>query len=150
MTRLMMESALQNPTFEKARQNGTGTLASEMEVALLTGGMDRPYAFGLSLALASKGVTLDVLGATELDSPELHAFSNLNFFATYGDQRRRVGVRRKTLTVPGFLRTDHSLRGHGEAEDFPYTLELQVPTLRSNSAHAVLQGPGKEGRLHRP
>lgn len=94
---LIMESALQNASVEMVRQNERGAPPSEIEVALLTGGMDRPYAFGLSLALASKGVLLDVLGATELDSPELHTFSTLNFIATYGDQRQRVGVRKKLL-----------------------------------------------------
>lgn len=92
-----MESALQNASVEMVRQNERGAPASEIEVALLTGGMDRPYAFGLSLALASKGVLLDVLGATELDSPEWCRLSSLNFIATYGDQRQRVGVRKKLL-----------------------------------------------------
>lgn len=92
----MIESALQNPA-QAAKQNQMGTPVPPMEVALLTGGMDRPYAFGLSLALASRGVILDVLGAKELDSPELRAIPTLNFCATYGDQRRKVGVRKKLL-----------------------------------------------------
>ena len=92
-----MESALQNTTFETVSHNQTGTPASEIEVALLTGGIDRPYAFGLSLALASKGVKLDVLGGSELDGPELRAISALNFLTTYGDQRERVGVKKKLL-----------------------------------------------------
>ncbi len=92
-----MDSGLQNATVEMVRQNERSAPGSEVEVALLTGGMDRPYAFGLSMALASKGVLLDVLGATELDSPELHTFSNLNFIATYGDQRQKVGLRKKLL-----------------------------------------------------
>jgi D-inositol-3-phosphate glycosyltransferase len=68
-----------------------------VRAALLTGGMDRPYAFGLSMALASKGVLLDVLGATELDSPELRDMSTLSFLATYGDQRRKVGLAKKLV-----------------------------------------------------
>jgi len=90
-----MESAIQSPVEEKATPNETGHPASGMKVALLTGGMDRPYAFGLSLALASKRIALDVLGAKELDSQEFHAFPNLTFRQTYGDQRRQVGLRKK-------------------------------------------------------
>lgn len=41
-------------------------------VALLTGGMDRHYAFGLAMALAAKDVGLDFIGGAEVDSPELH------------------------------------------------------------------------------
>jgi D-inositol-3-phosphate glycosyltransferase len=79
------------------RARGPIVTPKTVRAALLTGGMDRPYAFGLSLALASKGVLLDVLGATELDSPELRSLSTLNFLSTYGDQRRKVGIRRKLL-----------------------------------------------------
>jgi len=44
--------------------------ACNVAVALLTGGIDRPYACGLSLALALKGVKLDVIGNRELECPE--------------------------------------------------------------------------------
>ena len=40
----------------------------EIEVALLTGGGDQPYAFGLATALISKGVCLDFIACDELDS----------------------------------------------------------------------------------
>lgn len=71
--------------------------ASEIEVALLTGGFDRPYAFGLSMALASKCVRLDVIGSKELDSPEMRAAPKLNFLNLHGDQRQAVGTARKLL-----------------------------------------------------
>src|SRR5579862_2419494 len=51
-----------------------------IEVALLTGGQDRHYSFGLAMALASKGICLDIIGSDEVDSPELHAPPALNFF----------------------------------------------------------------------
>lgn len=50
-----------------------------IEMALLTGCQDRHYAFGLAMALVSKGVYLDVIGSDEIDSPELHAAPNLHF-----------------------------------------------------------------------
>ena len=41
----------------------------ELAVGLLTGGHDKPYAFGLAMALASKDVALDVIGGDAVDSP---------------------------------------------------------------------------------
>ena len=44
--------------------------AQEISVALLTGGGDRPYVFGLTTSLMSEGATLDLIGSDELDFPE--------------------------------------------------------------------------------
>ena len=63
-----------------------------MEVALLTGGFDRPYAFGLATALASDSVVVDVVGSDEVDSPEMHSTPGLRF----------LNFRRKNHTTPGF------------------------------------------------
>jgi glycosyltransferase involved in cell wall biosynthesis len=60
---------------------------SEVEVALLTGGGDRPYAFGLATALLSISLCLDLIGGDELDSPEWHVTSQVNFLNLRGDQR---------------------------------------------------------------
>jgi glycosyltransferase involved in cell wall biosynthesis len=57
-----------------------------MEVSLLTGGFDRPYAFGLAMALASKGVCVEVIGSDEVDSPELHSTAKLNFLNLRGSK----------------------------------------------------------------
>jgi glycosyltransferase involved in cell wall biosynthesis len=71
--------------------------ACESDVALLTGGMDRPYAFGLMCALASRGARVDVVCGAELDGYERSAASELNFVRIYGDQRQRVSSLRKIL-----------------------------------------------------
>jgi glycosyltransferase involved in cell wall biosynthesis len=63
----------------------------ELDVALLTGGADSPYAFGLSTVLISNGVHLDVIAGDELDRPEFHGTSSLNFFNLRGDQRPDAG-----------------------------------------------------------
>jgi glycosyltransferase involved in cell wall biosynthesis len=60
---------------------------SDVEIALLTGGGDRPYAFGLATALLSKSLILDLIGGDELDSPEWHGTSQVNFLNLRGDQR---------------------------------------------------------------
>ncbi len=62
------------------------TQPGEMEVSLLTGGFDRPYAFGLAMALASKGVCVEVIGSDEVDSPELHSTAKLNFLNLRGSK----------------------------------------------------------------
>jgi D-inositol-3-phosphate glycosyltransferase len=55
------------------------SVADGIEVGLLTGCQDRPYACGLAMALTAKGLRLEVVGSDEVDSPELHTTSNLRF-----------------------------------------------------------------------
>jgi D-inositol-3-phosphate glycosyltransferase len=63
---------------------------SGIETALLTGCQDRHYAFGLAMALVSKGVYLDVIGSDEIDSPELHTTPNLCFLNFRGRQKNNA------------------------------------------------------------
>ena len=56
------------------------------EVALLTGGGDRPYALGLGLSLAAAGVTLDFLGSDGLMSAELQSHPGVRFLNLRGSQ----------------------------------------------------------------
>ena len=51
-----------------------------MAVALLTGGFDRPYAFGLSMALTGQDIRLEVLGSGDLERSEMHHTPGLKFF----------------------------------------------------------------------
>ena len=62
-------------------------MKSEVEVALLTGGGDRPYAFGMATALMGNGLCLDIIGGDDLDSPEWHGTSQVNFLNLRGNQR---------------------------------------------------------------
>src|ERR1700679_2764029 len=57
-----------------------------LEVSLLTGGVDRPYAQGLAMALIAKGVRLDVIGSDYVDSPEMQTTSGLRFFNLWPPQ----------------------------------------------------------------
>ena len=59
-----------------------------MRVAILTGGFDRPYAFGLAMALLSKNVFVDMVGSDEVDSPEMHSTPNLQFLNLWNNQRK--------------------------------------------------------------
>src|SRR5437879_13082755 len=60
----------------------------EIEVGLLTGGQDRHYAFGLAMALVSKGVRLDFIGGDDKDSPELPGTPKVSFLNLRGNQRQ--------------------------------------------------------------
>jgi glycosyltransferase involved in cell wall biosynthesis len=71
----------------------------EIEVGLLTGGGDKPYAFGLAMTLISKGVCLDFIGSDELDSPELHRIPNLRFLNLRGNQRQDVSLATKVRRI---------------------------------------------------
>ena len=72
-------------------QNSAGltqeSVRSEIKIALLTGGFDRPYAYGLAMALIARGVCLEVIGSDEIDSPEMHSTPNLSFLNLQGSKR---------------------------------------------------------------
>lgn len=89
------QPALDSPSSIGAIEKDNSAAESALAVTLLTGGIDRPYAFGLSMALASKGVALDVVGSTQIASPEMYAAPKLTFFNLHGDQRQTVTIREK-------------------------------------------------------
>src|SRR4030095_8501179 len=63
---------------------------ARLNIALLTGGGDKPYALGLAEALASNGVSLDFVGSDDLDDPELRKNPDVRFLNLRGDQRPDV------------------------------------------------------------
>jgi D-inositol-3-phosphate glycosyltransferase len=66
-----------------------------IEIGLLTGCQDRPYAFGLAMALVSKGVGVDVVGSDDIDSPELRVTPNLRFLNFRGNQHESTDLAEK-------------------------------------------------------
>jgi D-inositol-3-phosphate glycosyltransferase len=76
--------------------------ASEMAVTLLTGGGDKPYVFGLTMALSAKGAAIDLIGSDELDCPEFHSRPGVTFLNLRGDQRTDVSVARKVRRVMAY------------------------------------------------
>lgn len=72
---------------------------SKIEVALLTGGADQPYAFGLATALISQGVAMDLIGNDELNLPEFRRNSTVRFLNLRGDQRPDANMMRKVFRV---------------------------------------------------
>jgi D-inositol-3-phosphate glycosyltransferase len=60
---------------------GVARRPMQIEVGLLTGCQDKPYALGLASALVSKGIRLDFIGGDELDSPILHGVPELRYLS---------------------------------------------------------------------
>ncbi|MGO8756731.1 MAG: glycosyltransferase family 4 protein [Terracidiphilus sp.] len=77
----------------------TKEAARGTEVALLTGGADQPYAFGLAKALMPRIAALDLIGNDELDSPEFRNARGIRFFNLRGDQRPDASFLAKALRV---------------------------------------------------
>jgi D-inositol-3-phosphate glycosyltransferase len=73
--------------------------SARAEVALLTGGGDRPYALGLASTLISQGVPLDFIGSDEVDGPELHNNPLVRFLNLRGDMRPSASITRKVLRL---------------------------------------------------
>jgi D-inositol-3-phosphate glycosyltransferase len=79
----------------EARQQEIAVSPLGIEIALLTGCQDRPYAYGLALALVSKRVSVDIIGGDEIDSPELHVTPNLRFLNLRGKQTEKSSFTHK-------------------------------------------------------
>ena len=65
---------------------------TKYSVTLLTGGIDRPYVFGLTNALSSVGVAVDLIGSDELDDPYLRSMPGVSFLNLRGDLRPNAGL----------------------------------------------------------
>jgi D-inositol-3-phosphate glycosyltransferase len=87
----------------RSTEGWPGLIASDMSpeiaVALLTGGSDRPYVFGLTTSLISKGAAMDLIGSDELDFPEFRDKPGLSFRNLRGCSRPDVSFRRKVVRV---------------------------------------------------
>ena len=71
----------------------------KIAVSLLTGGSDRPYVFGLTTALMSRQVVLDLIGSDELYFPEFRGKTGLNFLNLRGSQRPEASFVSKVSRV---------------------------------------------------
>jgi glycosyltransferase involved in cell wall biosynthesis len=69
-----------------------------VEVALLTGGADKDYAFGLTAALVAEGVFVDFIGSDEVNGSDLH-LDRVRSFNLRGNQKRSAGAAAKLFRV---------------------------------------------------
>lgn len=93
-----MSTALQNQCPDLP-DSGLSAPAREIAVAVLTGGSDKPYVFGLTNSLLSQGAMLDLIGSDELDVPELRDRPGVHFLNLRGDQRPNAGLFRKATRI---------------------------------------------------
>jgi glycosyltransferase involved in cell wall biosynthesis len=65
----------------------------KVRIALLTGGDDRPYVFGLVSELLSKNIQIDLIGSDSLDFPEFRGKEGVRFLNLRGcmDSNARIG-----------------------------------------------------------
>lgn len=73
--------------------------ADHIAVALLTGGSDRPYVFGLTTSLMSKVASIDLIGSDELDTPEFRTNSAVTFLNLRGSQRPDSSIVKKVWRI---------------------------------------------------
>jgi D-inositol-3-phosphate glycosyltransferase len=99
-----------NPALAKEFEIGQPAIASstklkpasatrEIAVTLLTGGIDRPYTFGLAMELISKGAALEMIGSDGVDFPEFHSTPGISFLNLQGSQRADVSLIAKVLRL---------------------------------------------------
>ncbi len=70
-----------------------------LRVGLLTGGSDKPYALGLTTALAAQGVLVDFIGSDKLETPQVTGYPGVDFYNLRGDQSENVPFFRKVSRV---------------------------------------------------
>jgi glycosyltransferase involved in cell wall biosynthesis len=75
------------------------TQKPQSSAALLTGGIDKPYVFGLATSLMSKGVNLDLIGSDLVDCPDFHGRPGVNFLNLRGSHRPETGVATRLFYV---------------------------------------------------
>ena len=69
------------------------------DIALLTGGGDRPYALGMATMLTSAGLSLDFIGSDELKAPELLSNPQIRFLNLRGNQDPEASFLAKVMRV---------------------------------------------------
>jgi glycosyltransferase involved in cell wall biosynthesis len=69
------------------------------QIAILTGGGDRPYALGLAATLISLGMAFDFIASDELDDPQLRHSPLVNFLNLRKEMRSDAPAVRKLVRV---------------------------------------------------
>lgn len=73
---------------ETSRHIGNSDILNGCRAALLTGGQDPHYAYGLATALVAAGVSVDVIGGGLVDGPEMRSARGIRFLELYGGKER--------------------------------------------------------------
>jgi D-inositol-3-phosphate glycosyltransferase len=70
-----------------------------IRVGLLTGGKDPHYSFGLTMALATQGVAVDVVGSDGIENPAFRRVSSVRFLNLRGDQSPHASLPEKVTRI---------------------------------------------------
>jgi glycosyltransferase involved in cell wall biosynthesis len=81
------------------RQSAIGNPQSAINIGLLTGGGDKPYALGMTAALTSTGTCVDFIGSDDLNVPEVVTNPRVNFLNLRGDQRSEASPMAKVHRI---------------------------------------------------
>lgn len=97
----MASRSIAVPEYEKAGRivHTAGLEPGLQPVALLTGGTDRHYFYGLATALLSKGMHLDVIGSDDVDGPEMHSTPMVTFLNLRGSRNSRASLPSKVSRI---------------------------------------------------
>jgi glycosyltransferase involved in cell wall biosynthesis len=91
-----------NAQLRKDSRAGISTLTSQRsvaQIALLTGGGDKPYALGMATALTSAGISLDFIGSDDLSVPEIVDDPGVNFLNLRGNANADASIFAKVRRV---------------------------------------------------
>lgn len=69
------------------------------QVAIFTGGLDKPYALGMAAALGGQQIPFDFIASDALDVPEVRANRFARFLNLRGDQNPKAGLLSKVFRV---------------------------------------------------
>jgi D-inositol-3-phosphate glycosyltransferase len=72
---------------------------SDYRVALLTAGRDHPYAFGMACTLVNKGISVDIIGADDLESELWKGNPHVRFLNMRGDLSETASPPQKVWRV---------------------------------------------------
>lgn len=87
------------PGAERLSQPAAVTLPAGLQVAVLTGGYDKPYVFGFTHALAARNIQMEVVGGDDIDCPEMRALPQLRFLNLIGARAATAGPAAKVARV---------------------------------------------------
>ena len=98
-TTVVKEFEIGQPATAGSPELKPASATHEIAVTLLTGGIDRPYTFGLAMELISKGAALEMIGSDGVDFPEFHSTPGITFLNLQGSQRADVSLISKVLRL---------------------------------------------------
>jgi D-inositol-3-phosphate glycosyltransferase len=89
------------PTFTEGPSDSVSCIEAmpEVETALLTGGIDRPYASELAMSLAKLNVMIDVIGNDVVDCSVMHNTPNLHFVNLWPGGSGKAGALTKCFRL---------------------------------------------------